>query len=98
VTTTAGGVLNVDGVELTMINDTLPQFENGKKYLLVVSIAPTRVALLGAGPAGILRVDENERLEPIDKGGWPMQAEIRQRLSGNLNKLKTHINNSDKQK
>jgi hypothetical protein len=92
VLTTGGGVLNVDGVELTMINHTLPQFENGKKYLLVVSIFPSRVARLGAGPAGILRVDENERLEAIDKGSWPIQAEISQRFSGNLNKLKTHIN------
>jgi hypothetical protein len=91
VTATGGGVLNVDGVELTMINHTLPQFENGKKYLLVVRIAPSRVALLGAGPAGVLRVDETERLEAIDKGSWPMHAEIRQRFSGNLNRLKTHI-------
>jgi hypothetical protein len=89
---TGGGVLDVDGVELTMINNTLPQFESGKKYLLVVRIAPSRVALLGAGPAGVLRVHETERLEPIDTGNWPMQSEIRQRFSGNLNRLKTHIN------
>jgi hypothetical protein len=93
VLTTGGGVLNVDGVELTMINYSMPQFENGKKYLLVVSIFPSRVARLGAGPAGVLRVDENDRLEAIDdKGNWPMQVEISQRFSGNLNKLKTHIN------
>ena len=89
---TGGGVLNVDGVELTMINNPLLKFENGKKYVLVVSIAPSRVDLLGAGPAGVLRVDENERLEAIDKGSWPMHAEILQRFSGNLNRLKTHIN------
>ncbi len=89
---TGGGVLNVDDVDLTMVNNTLPQFENGKKYLLVVRIAPSRVALLGAGPAGVLRVDESEKLEAIEKGGWPMHAEIRKRFSGNLNNLKTHIN------
>ena len=89
---TGGGVLDVDGVELTMINDTLPQFENGNKYLLVLRITPSRVALLGAGPAGVLRVDETERLEPIEKGNWPIQSEIRQRFSGNLSRLKTHIN------
>lgn len=88
---TAGGTVNADGVELTMNNRSLPPFENGKKYLLVISITPSRVALLGAGPAGIFRVDENERLEAVDKGNRPMQAEISERFAGDLPKLKTHM-------
>src|SRR5258705_132686 len=72
---TSGGTVNVDGIEVT-VTSALPTFESGKRYLLVVSITPSRVARLCAGPSGIFRVDENERLEAVDKANRPMQEEI----------------------
>jgi hypothetical protein len=86
-----GGTVNVDGVEVTVNNRSLPAFESGKRYVLVVSLTPSRVALLGAGPSGVFRVDENERLEAVDNGNRPMQAEISQRFAGKLSNLKAHM-------
>ena len=82
----SGGTVNVEGVALTMTGDL--SFDSGKKYLLFVSLAQSRVAL--AIPSGVFGVDENERLEAVYKAG-PMQAEISQRFDGNLSKLKSYI-------
>jgi hypothetical protein len=86
----AGGALNINGVEITQISHSIPPFEIGKKYLLVVSLTPSRVAMFGAGPAGIFQVAENEKLEAVNDDNYPLQAEVRQRFDGNLTNLKTH--------
>jgi hypothetical protein len=87
---TSGGTVNVDGVDVTVDPGSEPVFESGKKYLLVVSLAPSRVALMGAGPSGIFQVNEDDRLEAADKAS-PMQAEITRRFAGSLAKLRTHL-------
>jgi len=87
---TAGGTINVDGVEVTVDRGSEPVFESGKKYLLILSLAVSRVASLPARSAGIFRVDENEKLEAFDKSS-PIQAELNRRFGGDLSKLKTHI-------
>jgi hypothetical protein len=69
---TSGGTVNVDGVEVTVDSGSEPVFENGKKYLLVLSLWPSRVARNGCGSVRGFQVDENERLEAVDKAS-PMQ-------------------------
>lgn len=87
---TSGGTINVDGVDVTVDRGSEPVFESGQRYLLVLRLRQSRVAALGAGSAGIFRVEENEKLEAFDKAS-PIQAEINRRFSGSLSKLKTHI-------
>lgn len=88
---TGGGTVNVDGVEVTVKDRSLPVFESGKKYLLVISLTPSRVALLGAGPAGVFRVSDDEKLEAVNQLGYPIQTEISQRFAGKLSELKSHL-------
>jgi hypothetical protein len=88
---TGGGTVNIDGVEVTVNDRSLPAFESGKKYVLVISMTSSRVALLGAGPSGVFRVADDEKLEAINKLNYPMQAEISQRFAGKLSELKSHV-------
>jgi hypothetical protein len=86
-----GGTVNVNGVEVTETDRYLPAFEIRKKYVLVISLAPTRVAIFGTGPAGVFRVSDDDRLESVSRRNYPMQAEIGQRFAGKLSELKSHI-------
>lgn len=88
---TDGGTLNIDGVQVTVNDRSLPVFEAGKKYLLVISLTPTRVAILGTGPVGVFLVSDDGKLEAVNKLNYPLQAEIRQRFAGKLSELKSHV-------
>lgn len=87
---TSGGTVNVDGVQLTVENRSMTPFENGKKYVLVLSLAPSRFALLGAGPSGVFQVDDDDALQPINGQARLMQTEIQERFE-NVSKLKSHF-------
>jgi len=54
----SGGTVTVDGVQVTMTNGSIPRFENGKEYLLFLSLMPSGVAVLGSGPSAVFRVNE----------------------------------------
>jgi hypothetical protein len=88
---TGGGTANIDGIDVTVNDRSLPVLENGKKYLLVISLTPTRVAVLGAGPSGVFRVSDDGRLDAINARNYPMQVEIAQRFAGRLFELKSHV-------
>ncbi len=88
---TGGGTVAVDGVDITVDNSALPMFETGKRYLLFISLTPTGVALLGAGPAGVFRVGVDERLEPVSREDRPIQAQVHQRFAFRLSKLKERV-------
>jgi len=87
---TGGGTVDIDGVEVTMNDRSLPVFESGKKYLLVISLTRTGVALLGAGPAGVFQVADDDKLEAVNRRNYALQAEIRDRFNGKLSELKSH--------
>lgn len=88
---TGGGTVNIDGVEVTVDSQSLPTFESGKRYLLFVSLTPSGVARLGAGPAGIFRVADNEKLEAVDKRNYPIKAEVSRRFAGKLSEFRSHV-------
>ena len=87
---TGGGTVDIDGVEVTVNHRSLPEFESGKKYLLVISLTRTGVALLGAGPAGVFQVADDDKLEAVNRHNYALQAEIRDRFNGKLSELKSH--------
>jgi hypothetical protein len=89
----SGGTATVDGVDITMTNNSLPSFEIGKEYLLFVSVTPSGVAMLGAGPSGIFAIGNDGSLEAVDKNNRPLKAEINQRFKLKLSVLKSSLNN-----
>jgi len=88
---TGGGTVNVDGVELTMSNPSMPVLETGKKYFLVLRLTPSRVALLGAGPSGIFEVSNDDKLKPITGRNIGMQREIKDHFD-TVSKVEAHVN------
>lgn len=87
-----GGTLLIEGVEVTQSSGSIPRFEAGENYLLFISFLPGGVARLAAGPAGIFRLRDNDRLEGVDTNKHRTYEDIRNRFSGKLSILKSHIN------
>ncbi len=87
----SGGTVIVDGVELTMENTSIPPFETGKKYLLFVTLTPSKVAVLAAGPSGIFQVNDDHSLQSVNTKPSPLQTQIKQRFNFSLSKLKAQV-------
>jgi hypothetical protein len=85
-----GGTISIDGVDVTVSNRSLPVLETGKKYLLVMSLSTSRVAMLRAGPSGVFRVSDDGKIESVNNLSRPMQSEIAQRYK-RLTDLKSHL-------
>ncbi len=63
---TIGGVINIEGVEITQPTDSL-HFEEGNKYLMFVNLAPSQVAIVVGGPSGVFQLDKNDTLHSLRK-------------------------------
>ena len=85
-----GGVIDVEGVEISQPNSSL-HFEKGNKYLMFVNLAPSQVAEVAGGPAGAFRLDENDSLHPLMKEDAPLPVKVRTQF-GRLSEFKSHIN------
>lgn len=85
-----GGTVGIDGVQVTLTNNSLPPFEKKRQYFLFVSVTPNHVASLAAGPSGIFLIND-EQLIPINQYESPLKVEIHSRFERKLSKLKTHI-------
>jgi hypothetical protein len=87
----SGGTLTVDGVEVTMVSSGMPQFEEGKRYLMFISFTPGGMARPAAGASGFFRITSDESLEAMDSGKARMQVEISGRFSKSLSRFKQAI-------
>jgi hypothetical protein len=85
-----GGTVKVDGVKVTMTDDSFPQFESGSKYLLFISRYPTGVATLGIGPKGVFSVDDNGDVKGVNKVPHALKNDIEGRFNKSLYNLKQH--------
>jgi hypothetical protein len=88
---TAGGVLNVEGVEITQPTDSL-HFEAGKRYLMFVNLAPSQMGVLAGGPSGVFRVEKNDALDPLNKEDYRLPSEVKKRFGLKLSEFRSHIN------
>ncbi|MDQ1638219.1 MAG: hypothetical protein QOF62_1558 [Pyrinomonadaceae bacterium] len=86
-----GGTVTLDGVAVTMGNPNLPSFESGKRYLLILKLTSSGVAILGAGPTGVFQTSDNEHLEPFVKNDRRMHSEMSERFNLKLSRLKAHM-------
>ncbi len=86
-----GGTVPIDGVTVTVKNEEIPQFENGKKYVFFVSFVPGGIGRLAAGPAGIFKLDANDELEGVNVKKHRLYQEIVTRFDGKLSRLKSHV-------
>ncbi|MGH9962010.1 MAG: hypothetical protein ACREBC_33590 [Pyrinomonadaceae bacterium] len=87
----AGGSIFVDGVQLTMVDSHFPAFQKSRKYLLFVSLSPTGLARVAAGPSGVFSVNDDGSFEPITKDAHPIRSEMRARFNSSVIKVKHHF-------
>ena len=86
----SGGVLNIEGVEITQPTDSL-HFEEGNKYLMFVNLAPSQVAVIIGGPTGVFQLDKNDKLHSLNKEGTLLNSELQKRFGLKLSEFKSHI-------
>ncbi len=85
---TAGGTAVIDGVEVTQHDASLPAFEKGHKYLLVISLDPsTRIGSMRLGLYSTLPVNTDETLDPRNNQNY-LQSFLRKHYQGSLQNLK----------
>ncbi len=85
----SGGVLNIEGVEITQPDSSL-HFEAGNKYLMFVNLAPSQVAIVAGGPSGVFQLDKNDTLHSLNKENAPLPAEVQERFGRKLFEFRSH--------
>jgi len=84
----SGGIVTVDGVEVTMVSDGTLKIEDGQKYLMFISFTPGGMATLIGGPSGLFRITSDESLEAMGNGKHRLAVEIATRFSKSLSRFK----------
>jgi hypothetical protein len=87
-----GGTVTIDGVDVTMIDRDLPNFEIGQKYLLFISKNPSGVATFGAGPAGVFQLSKDGTISPMGPKETPLSEGLNRVSGRQLGSLKVFIN------
>ena len=87
----AGGSIKIDGVRVTMVDGHFPPFQKSHKYLLLASMTPSGVARIEIGPTGVFRVNEDGRVEPVNKKPHPIKGGMERRFNSSVAGLKEHL-------
>ncbi len=88
-----GGEVDVDGVRIISQDPTFPNFEIGRRYLLLVALdSKTMVGALRTGPGGAFALNSDERLEPLTVGlRHPFGEELSQQFGNSVAKLRLSL-------
>ncbi len=62
-----------------------------KKYLFLISVEPTGVAAIGAGPAGVFTVHDDGSVAPIIKKSHAINRGMQERFGHSLHRLKESL-------
>jgi hypothetical protein len=85
------GTINSEGVTVTTLDPTFPDFDMDQKYLFFVSLDPhTRVASLPLGASAALIVRGDDRIESISQRHSQLSAELVGRY-GSLSQIKNAL-------
>jgi hypothetical protein len=91
---TYGGSVEIDGIEITMVDNEIPVFSESQQYLLFIQTDESgQVGMLRMGAVGIYRVDHSGTLESVAKGKdlHPITQEIQLVHGKSSVSLKNHI-------
>lgn len=88
----SGGTVDVEGVKVTAIEPGFPAFKNSQKYLLFLSLDPTRkIGSVRAGATGAMKINVDNTLGALDKEPLLLQKQIEARHGKSVDKLKSEI-------
>ncbi len=85
-----GGKILIDGVEIEQIDAGYPDFRQGEKYVLVISLYPSGVAISAGGPTGIFKVAADD-LTPLNDSTTPLKEGVKTKFGNSLKSLKEHF-------
>ena len=57
-----GGTIERDGVEFSEVDESFPPFQAGQKYLMLLLLYPSGIALTAGGPVGVFQLGDNEKV------------------------------------
>jgi hypothetical protein len=91
---TYGGSVEIDGVEISMVDNEIPAFSESQQYLLFLQTDESgKVGMLRMGAVGIYKVDPSGTLESVAKGKdfHPITQEIQSVHGKSLESIKNHV-------
>jgi hypothetical protein len=93
-----GGEADVDGVRIISQDPEFPNFEIGRRYLLLVALnSKTMVGALRTGPGGAFALNSDERLEPLQPGlRHAFGEELSGRFGNSLARLRWALQQQEK--
>ncbi|HEY0097646.1 MAG TPA: hypothetical protein VGB76_01720 [Pyrinomonadaceae bacterium] len=84
-----GGTLTVDGVKVTRSEHIFPTFKKSRKYLIFVLLDNSiKVGLPDLGPAGVLTINDDNSLTPINDVTLPLEKELKARYGKSLPEIR----------
>lgn len=88
-----GGEADVDGIRITSSDPTFPNFETGRRYLLLVAFDSNKVVgALRSGPWGAFALNSDDRLEPVNvKLKHPFRAKLSEQFRNSLSDLRLSL-------
>lgn len=88
-----GGEATVDGVTITSRDPEFPNFEAGKRYLLLVAFDSEKiVGVLRSGPWGVFALNTEDSFEPVNaKLKHPMREKLSQQFGNSLTRLRLDL-------
>lgn len=89
-----GGTIEREGVELTQEEPSFPPFRQGQKYLMLISVYPSALAITAGGPNGVFLLDDNERLAPLSDEPHQIKEGMKNRFQSSLGQLKSRVKES----
>jgi hypothetical protein len=87
-----GGSAVIDGVKVNVTDPSFPPFQLNKKYLLLVSLSPSRVGAFEGGPAGVFTADETGQITPLTRVHSRLAKSIQDNLGQSTFELRDKIN------
>jgi hypothetical protein len=87
----SGGVINIEGIEITQPYSSV-HFEEGNKYLMFVNLSPSQAAFIVGGPSGVFQLDKDDTLHCLNKENYPLPAEMEKRFGLKLSEFRSHLN------
>ena len=92
-TAKSGGETSVDGITITSSDPRFPNFETGKRYLLLVVFdANKTVGLLRSGPWGTFALEADEKLKPVNAElKHPFREKLSEQFGNSLPNLRRFL-------
>lgn len=87
-----GGTVQIDGMEVEMVEQGFPPFEQSQKYLLVLAMDPAKQAgTVEVGPSGALAIKSDDTLEPAGKNRTYFKTQFENRFGASVSKLREKL-------